>query len=424
MGHAKKQGGDLNFDFLIISKHTMTRFYTSILIALLLISCKTNVQVPLVEKESATTTAKEIKTGADQVLSYLPLLQNKRIAIVANPSTLIKKHKGYTHVVDSLLALELSLKKVFSPEHGFRGKADAGEKVVNGMDVHTGLPIISLYGAHKKPTKNDLKGIDIILFDLQDVGVRFYTYISTLHYVMEAAAEQHIPVLVLDRPNPNAHYIDGPVLEDPYHSFIGMHPVPIVYGMTIGEYAKMINGEHWLQNGLQCDLQVIALKNYTHQSPYNLPVKPSPNLPNAQAVNLYPSLCFFEGTGLSCGRGTAMQFQTFGAPNLDEKLYPFRFTPLPNTGAKHPKHQGEVCHGLDLRQHKYLSEININWLLDAYKNSNEKKHFFNPFFIKLAGTASLQNQIELGYAAEDIKKTWQPGLEKFKKIRLKYLLYD
>ncbi len=241
---------------------------------------------------------------------------------------------------------------------------------------------------------------------------------------MEAAAENKIPVILLDRPNPNAHYIDGPVLEEAFHSFVGMHPVPIVYGMTIGEYARMINGEGWLRNGLQCDLQIIKILHYTHQTPYTLPVKPSPNLPNSKAVNLYPSLCFFEGTDISCGRGTDHQFQQFGAPELPKERYPYSFVPQSNTGSKHPKHQGEICYGRYLKNEDFLSQIKLEWILNAYKNYPDKKHFFNTFFSKLAGTNRLQNQIELGYKPEDIKKTWQPGLEKFKKIRSKYLLYQ
>lgn len=376
--------------------------------------------------------------GASQLDDYLSLLEGKKVGIVGNQTSIIRKHASrlrsmpqtsnnevaaYEHLVDTLLALNINVVKVFSPEHGFRGKADAGEKVVDGVDSATGLPIISLYGSNKKPKEKQLKGIDILLFDLQDVGVRFYTYISTLHYVMEAAAENQIAVVVLDRPNPNAHYVDGPVLEKKHKSFVGMHPVPIVYGMTIGEYAQMINGEGWLRNGLQCNLKVVKLKNYTHQTTYVLPVKPSPNLPNAKSVELYPSLCFFEGTTISCGRGTETQFQVFGHPDLPKKYFPYTFTPQPNAGAKHPKNQGKLCYGVDLRQTK-VHKINLQWLLDAYTAYPKDKKFFNSFFTKLAGTEKLQNQIELGYTQNDIRGEWVRPLIKFKKIRAKYLLYE
>ena len=404
-------------------------FFFLVFLSFFIISCKSNpkaVEKPIENQKNNT----KLQVGANQLEQYLPLLKGKKVGIVGNQTSLVHSNvnmqhselTNYTHLVDTLLHLNVNIVKVFSPEHGFRGNADAGEKVVDGLDSKTGLTIISLYGSNKKPSATQLKGIDILVFDLQDVGVRFYTYISTLHYVMEAAAENNIPVIVLDRPNPNAHYIDGPILEDKFKSFVGMHPVPIVYGMTIGEYAKMINGEAWLRNGLHCDLTVIRLKNYTHKTAYNLPIKPSPNLPNAQAVALYPSLCFFEGTTISCGRGTNKQFQVFGAPGLPKKLFPFQFIPQPNKGAKHPKHQGKSCQGLDL-QEVTVHKINLQWLLDTYTSSPNKDIFFNSFFDKLAGTNKLQNQIKLGYTQRDIRKTWLPNLEKFKKIRQKYLLY-
>ena len=406
-------------------KNTIYSILALVLVSLFLISNKSNKQITNTFRSQTKNDSLILKVGASRLNSYLPLLNGKNVAIVGNQSSLILNYKNgsYTHLVDTLLALNVKIKKVFSPEHGFRGKADAGEKVVDGIDTATGLRILSLYGHNKKPKPKQLEGIDIILFDLQDVGVRFYTYISTLHYILEAAAENKIRVIVLDRPNPNASYVDGPVLEDKHQSFVGMHPVPIVYGMTIGEYARMINGENWLHNGLKCDLKVIPIKNYTHKTAYYLPVKPSPNLPNAKAIKLYPSLCFFEGTTISCGRGTNQQFQIFGAPDLPEKYYPFRFTPQANQGAKHPKHQGKECRGLNL-QEVDVYMINLQWLLDAFTNYPDKKEFFNPFFTKLAGTKALQNQIELGYTHRDIRKTWQPALKKFKKIRSKYLLYE
>ena len=263
-----------------------------------------------------------------------------------------------------------------------------------------------------------------MIFDIQDVGARFYTYISTLHYMMEACAENNIPLLILDRPNPNGHYIDGPILEPQHKSFVGMHPVPVVHGMTIGEYAQMINGEGWLTNGLKCDITIIKNKNYTHQSEYSLPIKPSPNLPNDVAINLYPSLCFFEGTTLSAGRGTEMQFQIFGAPNLPPEYYPFIFTPQANEGAKYPKFKNELCHGKDLRENKKLNKLNLEWLIEAYVSTGKRKDFFNSFFTKLAGTTKLQEQIEKGYTYREIRKTWLKGLVTYDKMRQKYSLYD
>lgn len=378
---------------------------------------------------------KTIKTGADRTDQYLPLLKNKNIAIVANQTSVLQvlqraevspnimgsKHVTH-HLVDYLHNYEgINVQKVFAPEHGFRGKADAGEAIADGKDIKTGIPIISLYGKNKKPSPEQLKGIDVVVFDIQDVGARFYTYISTLHYVMEACAEANIPVILLDRPNPNGHYIDGPVLEPEHKSFVGMHPVPIVYGMTIGEYGQMINGEQWLANDLKCNLTIIPLENYTHQSTYSLPVKPSPNLPNDVSINLYPSLCFFEGTNVSAGRGTNKQFQVYGSPFLEKS--DFNFIPQSNEGAKHPKHKEKMCFGEDLSASERLANLNLSWLLKAYKQS-PKKEFFNDFFTKLAGTKKLQQQIEEELSEEEIKASWQQGLDNFKKIREQYLLYE
>ncbi|WP_445733468.1 exo-beta-N-acetylmuramidase NamZ family protein [Mariniflexile sp.] len=368
-----------------------------------------------------------IVIGANQTDMYLSILKGKRVGITANQTSVIFKENtknSYMHLVDSLILLNINITKVFAPEHGFRGKADAGEHITDGVDTETGLPIISLYGENSKPSKKIIEDIDVMVFDIQDVGVRFYTYISTLHYIMEACAELNIPVIVLDRSNPNGHYIDGPMLEEDVKSFVGMHPVPIVYGMTIGEYTKMINGEKWLENGIQCDLTVVPLKNYTYDSEYDLPIKPSPNLPNAMSINLYPSLCFFEGTDVSCGRGTETQFQIFGAPFLPKQSFDFSFTPEPNFGAKSPKHQGQLCFGRDLTQTKKLSEVNLSWLIEAYKLAPQKELFFNKFFPKLAGTKNLQKQIENGLLVEEIRKTWQSGLNSFNKVREKYLLYN
>jgi uncharacterized protein YbbC (DUF1343 family) len=358
---------------------------------------------------------------------YLHLLKGKNVAVVANQTSVIEKRaakKGgneFTHVVDSLLSLEIHIKKVFAPEHGFRGKADAGEIIKDGVDRKTGLPIISLYGKNKKPSAIQLKGIDAVVFDIQDVGARFYTYISSLHYVMEACAEQEIPLIILDRPNPNGHYIDGPVLELEHNSFVGMHQVPVVYGMTIGEYGKMINGEKWLNNGIQCDLTIIPLENYKHQTAYSLPIKPSPNLPNDNSINLYPSLCFFEGTNVSAGRGTEMQFQIYGSPFLAKSA--FYFTPQANDGAKYPKYENKICFGEDLRTTKDLNKLDLSFLIKAY-SQNSSRTFFNNFFTKLAGTKKLQEQIEQGLSEQEIRNSWKKDLKTFEKVRSKYLAYD
>lgn len=382
-------------------------------------SAKTNNEVKNPPKTKTT-----ILTGAQQTREYLPLLKGKRIAVVGNQTSLIKsKNDTSLHLVDSLVSLKINIKKVFAPEHGFRGKADAGEMIKDGRDVKTGLAVISLYGSNKKPKKAQLNGIDLMVFDIQDVGARFYTYISTLHYVMEACAENNIPLLVLDRPNPNGNYIDGPVLEKAHQSFVGMHPVPVIYGMTIGEYAQMINGEGWLKNRVKCELKIIPLKNYTHQSSYSLPVKPSPNLPNDLAINLYPSLCFFEGTNVNAGRGTTKQFQVFGSPFLNESFFKYQYTPKPMEGAKHPKHSNKVCYGKDLSTHSSLNIINLEWLIRAYKNTDNQSEFFNSFFTNLAGTKKLQQQIESGFSSQEIKDSWQEDLAVFKKMRAGYLLY-
>lgn len=363
-----------------------------------------------------------IIVGANQTKQYLHLLDRKNIGIVANQTSVIFNENGFTHLVDSLNSLNIAIKKVFAPEHGFRGKADAGEHITNGKDPKTGIDIISIYGKNKKPSNEHLLGLDLVVFDIQDVGARFYTYISSLHYVMEACAENNIPMLILDRPNPNGHYIDGPILEDEHKSFVGMHPIPAVHGMTIGEYAQMINGEKWLDNGVQCQLNIIKCVNYTKDKMYSLPIKPSPNLPNDVAINLYPSLCFFEGTNISVGRGTEQQFQIFGAPFLNKTE--FTFTPKPNDGAKHPKHENSICYGADLSAHHKLNQLNLSWLIKAYNDSkNTNNKFWKPFFTKLAGTKHLQEQISNGLSEKDIRATWQNGLQEYDNMRQPYLLY-
>jgi len=376
------------------------------------------------QAQDKSSDQKKLLTGADQTELYINDLKSKNVAVVANQTSIILNDNGdYTHLVDSLLALDIKVKKVFAPEHGFRGQADAGEKVDDAIDTKTGLPIISLYGKHKKPTETDLTDIDVVVFDIQDVGVRFYTYISTLHYVMEACAELNIPVFVLDRPNPNRHYVDGSILENQHSSFVGMHSVPVVYGLTIGEYAQMINGEKWLKNKMTCDIKVIPMKNYDVQKNYGLPVKPSPNLPNTLSINLYPSLCFFEGTNVNAGRGTTSQFQVFGSPFLDSRIYDYQYVPESNLGSKYPKHEGETCYGRDLTNHEFISEIHLDWLINAYQNTSNPDDFFNPFFTKLAGNKLLAQQIKEGMTAEEIKNTWQADLEKFKVMKAKYHLY-
>lgn len=358
-----------------------------------------------------------VVVGADQPDLYLPLLLNKKVGIVANHTSMINA----VHLVDSLLKLKINIKKVFSPEHGFRGNADAGEKVKSNIDAKTKLPIISLYGKNKKPTPEQLKGLEVIVFDIQDVGARFYTYISTMNYVMEACAENNIQFIVLDRPNPNGNYVDGPILETGFESFVGMHHVPIVHGMTVGEYAQMINGEGWLAKGVKCSLEVILMKNYNHNTEYKLPIKPSPNLANMQAIYLYPSLCLFEGTPISVGRGTDKPFQVIGHPQLKPN---FSFVPKPTQGAKEPLLRGETCYGLDLSGVDVKKELDLSYLIRFYNDYPDKEHFFNNFFNTLAGNATLQEQIKQGKTEEDIKATWQKELNEFKAIRKKYLLYE
>lgn len=364
----------------------------------------------------------EIVLGNQQLPILLPLLEDKRVAVVGNHTSLI----GTTHLVDSLLEIGVVIKKVFSPEHGFRGNADAGEKVLSQIDERTKLPIISLYGSNKKPKAEQLEDVDVILFDIQDVGARFYTYISTLHYVMEAAAEKGIPLIILDRPNPNGHYVDGPVLNLKHKSFVGMHKIPVVHGMTIGEYAQMINGEKWLKNEIECQLSVIRMKNYDHTTSYNLNKRPSPNLPNMKAVYLYPSLCFFEGTAISVGRGTDKPFQQIGHPSMPN--YTYSFTPKSNFGAKSPKLNEKLCKGIDLStisndELREREQINLSYIIQFYKEFPDKEKFFTNFFSLLAGENNLESQIKAGRSEEEIRSSWQSNLTAFKAIRKKYLIY-
>ena len=360
--------------------------------------------------------------GAYQIELYKGLLEGRSVAVVANQTSMV----GQIHLVDKLLKLGTNIKVIFAPEHGFRNMADAGEKIGNDIDPLTGISIISLYGKHLKPTPEDLSGIELVLFDIQDAGARFYTYISTLHYVLEACAENNLKCIILDRPNPNGFYFDGNILDTVYRSFVGMDPVPVVHGMTIGEYAQMINGEGWLKRGVKCELTIIKCTNYTHSALYELPVKPSPNLPNQTSVYLYPSLCFFEGTNISLGRGTAFPFQVYGSPKLPDRG--FSFTPETLPGAKNPPLSGIKCYGTDLRNainDKIVPSpyLNLDWLIAAYNDYPEKDKFFTNYFDILAGGPALREQIQKGMTSEQIRATWKEGLEKFGKIRAKYLLY-
>ena len=368
---------------------------------------------------------KEVVVAANRTEAYLPYLKDKNIAIVANQTSVIFKTKGYTHLVDSLLSLDVAIKKVFAPEHGFRGKADAGELVKDGMDAKTGLKILSLHGKNRKPNAKQLKDVDLVVFDIQDVGVRFYTYISTLQLVMEACAESNIPVLLLDRPNPNAHYVDGPTMKAEHTSFLGMQEIPLVYGMTIGEYAKMINEEGWLEDKVKVDLTVIELENWTHLTPYSLAIRPSPNLPNDKSINLYPSLGLFEGTTINAGRGTEYQFQRYGASFLDSTKFNFSYSPKPNFGSKYPKEEGKTSYGEDLTSSEHMNSVSLKWLLKAYQNSTDKSKFFiTSGFTKHAGIDKLEKQIKNGASENEIKATWKKDIETFKVIREKYLIYD
>ena len=379
-------------------------------------------------KNKNYNTKSSVIVGANQISKYENLIKDKRIGVVANHTSVIfKKNFGHTHLVDSLIKLNFDIRKIFAPEHGFRGSEPNGANIDDEIDIKTGIKIISLHGSNRKYGEiedKDLKNIDILIFDIQDVGVRFYTHISTLHYVMEASARNSIPLIVLDRPNPNAHYVDGPVLELENKSFVGMHEVPIVYGLTIGEYAKMINNEGWLSNKIKSDLILIKLENYNRSKEYDLPINPSPNLPNQKSINLYPSLCLFEGTNVSAGRGTDLQFQIYGSPYLDKKKNEFKFTPVKNKGSKYPKHENTLCFGKILSNTHRLHKFDLSFILEAYADTMNKEDFFNNYFIKLAGTEDLQSQIIRGEDEEDIVKSWQKKLNIYKKKRIKYLIYN
>jgi len=404
----------------------MNKYYLLILLSisvLNLVACN-NETVKSNEKQVNTeqTTVAVPQPAAFYPERYLPVLEKKKVGLIVNHTSMV----GNTHLVDFLKEKNVVVSKIFTPEHGFKGTADAGEKIDN--DTYQSIPVISLYGDNKKPTAEGLQNVDLLVFDMQDVGARFYTYISTLHYVMEAAAENNIELLVLDRPNPNGHYVDGPVREPAYESFVAKHPIPVVHGLTVGELAQMINGEGWLKDKIKCQLSIIMAPNYNHNISYDLPVKPSPNLPNATSILLYPSLCFFEGTTLSIGRGTDKQFQVIGHPALNEMTY--SFTPQKNEGAKYPKLENEQCFGVDLsrtdKKALFLQQkLNLNWLIEMYKAFPDKANFFleNNFFDKLAGTTSFREQIKQGLSETAIRATWQNDLDAYKKMRKKYLLY-
>jgi uncharacterized protein YbbC (DUF1343 family) len=367
--------------------------------------------------------AQKVVTGSEQLKWYLPLIKDKRIALVVNQSSMA----GNIHLVDTLQKLKIDIRKIFAPEHGFRGNAEAGADIKGGIDKKTGLKVISLYGKYYKPSKADLADVDLVIFDIQDVGARFFTYISTLHYVMQACAQENKTLMILDRPNPNGYYVDGPVLDTAFRSFVGMHPVPIVHGMTIAEYAQMINGEHWLGDTLYCKLIIIKMSGWDHNTIYNLPVKPSPNLPTMQSVYLYPSLCLFEGTDVSVGRGTDKPFQLIGKPGFTEGRITFTPKAIPGV-ADNPMYKNQECRGFDLTSFcdTYImssKKIYLYWLQGFYEKSTNKDKFFTPYFDKLAGTDSLRKQIIAGKSVEDITKSWEDGIAKFKLIRKKYLLY-
>jgi uncharacterized protein YbbC (DUF1343 family) len=433
----------VRFTYQLRIKNTLLSALKLIFFFTFLVSCKTSTAVNYSKPKKVALKPKvktmKFLTGADNLNNHLELFDNKKVGIVTNQTGLVTYDSIYTtrneaglnkqklvvrtvHLVDYITEqTPVKLVKIFAPEHGFRGTADAGEHVDDSKDTKTGLPILSLYGNNKKPTAEQLAGIDILLFDLQDVGARFYTYISHLHYIMEACAENNVSLIILDRPNPNGGIIDGPILNPDYSSFVGMHPIPILHGMTIGEYALMINGQGWLKNKVQCHLNIIPCENYRRTMPYHLLINPSPNLPNPKSINLYASLCLFEGTNVSVGRGTSTQFQVYGSPYLPNTG--FAFKPVPNFGAKNPLYDGITCYGENLTTAPRVKQLELKWLLKAYTETSDKSTFFNSFFTKLAGGPTLQNQIEFGLTEESIRESWEKGLRDFKKMREDYLLY-
>ncbi len=408
----------IEIPFRKVRKYTMKEVLLALTILIIQAACgQTQTYAPELASDQVEEVAPSLKLGAERFDIYLPLLQDRPVALVVNQTSKV----GPTHLVDTLLSLGVDIKKVFAPEHGFRGAQEAGETVNNSVDQKTGIAIQSLYGANKKPSEEHLSDVEVVLFDIQDVGVRFYTYISTMHYVMEACAEQNKEFIVLDRPNPNGDYVAGPILQSDQQSFVGLHPIPIVHGLTVGELAQMIQGEGWLQDGVEAKLQVVSMNHYNHDMVYDLPVKPSPNLPNYQAIRLYPSLCLFEGSQISVGRGTEFPFQVFGDPNLPDQG--FSFTPVSMVGMdQNPKHKDLSCYGEDLRSID-PPQFTLDYLLYAYQHYPQQDDFFKKYFHKLAGTSQLMQQIKDGKTQSEIMASWETDLAAYKNKRQKYLLY-
>ncbi len=421
------------FFFYICQKNPMKYFDSSLLLFLLMsvsvLSCQ-NTSSGKIEESTAETNERNLSENlpvvpaANRTDLYFPLLEGKKVGIVANQTAKVE----YEHLVDFLINSHIDIQVIFAPEHGFRGHAEAGEKVVSGVDPMTGIKVVSLYAGNFKPQQKDLEGIDVMIFDIQDVGARFYTYISTMHYVMEACVEAEIPLIILDRPNPNGFYVDGPVLQPEFKSFIGMHPIPLVHGLTVGELALMINGEGWLSGGMQCELHVIPVERYTHSTLYHLPVAPSPNLQSKEAIYLYPSLCLFEGTVVSVGRGTDTPFEIFGHPKLND--FQFSFVPESRPGfSASPPFMNETCFGRNLNSYADTivasPKLELKWVIETYRHLHDKGSFFNAnMFDKLAGTSELRKQIIAGMSEQEIRKSWKDDLDEYKKMRKKYLLYD
>jgi uncharacterized protein YbbC (DUF1343 family) len=407
-----------------VSIKPLMRGVLLISVIILCICCKArNSENPVSDPESQSVS--KIKVGAEMLNNYIPLLRNKRVGMVVNQTSVI----GNVHLVDTLLSLKVNIRAIFAPEHGYKGNVERGQDIDNSLVEDLGIPVISIYGQKKKPSPEDLEDIDVMIFDMQDVGVRFFTYISTMHYVMEACAENDVKLVVLDRPNPLGYYVDGPVLDTAFQSFIGMHPVPVIHGMTIGEYAQMINGEGWLKDQIKCSLNVVKVENYNHQTRYQVPVSPSPNLPDMKSIYLYPSICFFEGAEVNEGRGTNTPFQVFGNPVFEPKQN--AYTPVSKPGySLHPRFEGQVCYGYNLsgsslENLQRLTQLELKYLITFYNQYPKKSEFFNAeFFDLLAGSSKLREQIISGVSANDIRESWQSGIEQFKIIRQKYLLYN
>ncbi len=398
----------------------MKRFFLASLILLTCITCGSGVRSTNAssQKEKTSMQINPVVVGAEQLDVLLPKLKGKSIGLVVNQTSVV----GKTHLADTLSSLGVGLTKIFSPEHGFRGNADAGEHVNDSVDERTGLPIVSLYGSNRKPSAMQLIDVDILVFDIQDVGARFFTYISTLHYLMQACAENNKKIIILDRPNPNG-YVDGPVRQPEFKTFLGMHPIPIAHGLTIGELAQMINGESWLDGGKKCDIEIVTMKSWKHDDFYAIKIKPSPNMPNDHAIALYPSTCLLEQTSISVGRGTQNPFEVLGNPEL--KKMPYQFTPVSIDGmAKNPPYENQVCYGFDLRKEPAPKKVTLKYLIDLYKICPDKEKFFGKYFNNISGNKELQEQVKKGMTEEEIRKTWKKDLDAYKEMRKKYLLYQ